>query len=279
MYYLIYESSKLTDKQAKLLDVITLKFSDLGINYDKASVTPLRTADILAHDAILEGKYKALIAIGSDKTAYQVINALVKLKYANDRIKNWPVFGMIPLEESKIANVLGLPYDDRICGILTRRKIEVFDLGKADGNYFLTSFDIDILERKKSFWDKLTSIVKILSNVKLPRVELAIDKQFDIKAELSSLSMVNCLANFEFEGKEKIKLSGISPKDGVLDLIMFSGKSKHADLSFFRGRKIKFYCKESLAMSCDDQPIKKVPEKFEAVPRAIEMIVGKRRKF
>ncbi len=282
MYYFIYESGKLSDKQAKLLDIITLKFSDLGINYDKVMVSPLRTADILAHDAILEGKYKALIAVGSDKTASQVINAIVKLKYANDRIKNWPLFGMVPLENSRVANALGLPYDEKICGILTRRKIETFDLGRADGNYFLTSFDLDILERKKSLWDKVVSTVKSLSSLKLAKINLDVDKTFTVQTKLSNLSVVNSLSNYDFEGKNQIKLSEINPKDEVLDLIMFTGnkeKTKETDLSFFRGKKIKFFCKEKLIMRCDDQPIKKVPEKFEIVPKAIEVIVGKRKRF
>lgn len=281
MYYFIYESNKIKDKQAKLLDIISLKFSDLGIRYDKVMVTPLRTADILAHDAILEGRYKTIVAIGSDRTASQVINTLAKLKKANPNVKNWPVFGMVPLKDSKIANVLGLPYDATICDTLTSRKIELVDLGRADGSYFLTSFNIDFLDHKKSVWDKLTTAIKSFSRTKLPEVSFDIDRQIFAKTKLTSLAVVNALGSANFEGKERIKISTISPKDQVLDLIMFSGqkRKKILDLSFFRGQRIKFYCKDKLIMSCDDQPIKKVPEVFEIVPRAIEVIVGKKRRF
>ncbi len=150
------------------------------------------------------------------------------------------------------------------------------------GNYFLTSFDLDILERKKSLWDKVVSTVKSLSSLKLAKINLDVDKTFTVQTKLSNLSVVNSLSNYDFEGKNQIKLSEINPKDAVLDLIMFTGnkeKTKETDLSFFRGKKIKFFCKEKLIMRCDDQPIKKVPEKFEIVPKAIEVIVGKRKRF
>ena len=278
MYFFIYESSKLTDKQRKLLDVISLKFSDLGINFDKVTVTPLRTADILTHDAILEGRHKNIIAVGSDKTAHQVINTIAKLKAANAQAKNWPIFGMVPLTKSKIADVLRLPYNDKICGALTRRKIKKFDLGKADGNYFLTSFDIDITDKKKSFWNKVVTAAKTMSKAKLSKVEMDFDNQFDIKTKLSNLSVVNALTDNGLEGKDQIEAAKINPTDGVLDFILYSGKqdkSKEIDLSFFRGQKIRFYCKDKLTMHCDEQPIKKIPERFEIVPNAIEMIVGR----
>lgn len=278
MYYFIYESSKLNDKKAKLLDIISLKFSDLGIRYDKAIVTPLRAADILAHDAILEGRYKTIVAVGSDKTASQVINTLAKLKKANPLVKNWPAVAMVPLVSSKIADVLGLPYNSTICDYLTSRKIEMVDLGRADGSYFLTSFNIDLVDHNESVWKKLTSSLK---KIKLPEISLDIDNQIYAKTNLTNLSVVNSLGKIDFEGKNKIKLSKINPKDQILDLIMFSGQKKPriTDLSFFRGQKIKFYCKEKLAMACDGQPIKKVPEVFEIVPRAIEVVVGKERRF
>jgi len=281
MYFFIYESNKIKDKQAKLLDIISLKFSDLGIRYDKVTVTPLRTADILAHDAILEGKYKTIVAVGSDKTASQVINTLAKLKKANPQVKNWPVFGMVPLRDSKIANVLGLPHDATICDTLTSRKVEVIDLGRADGSYFMTSFDADVVDRKRSMWDKLTTVVKSFSKARLPEVSFDVDKRIFAKTRLTSLSAINSLGNIDFDGKEKIKLSKINPKDQVLDLIMYGGdkKNRESDLSFFRGKRIKFYCKYKLIMSCDGQPIKKVPEVFEIVPKAMEVVVGKTRRF
>lgn len=281
MYYFIHESNKVNDKQAKLLDIISLKFSDLGIRYEKVMVTPLRTADILAHDAILEGRYKTIVAVGTDRTASLVINTLAKLKKANPNVINWPVFGMVPLKQSKIANVLGLPSDTTICDTLTSRKIERVDLGRADGSYFLTSFDLDIVDRKKSAWEKLASSFKIFSKVKQPDISFEIDKLIAAKTKLTTMSVVNSLGLSNFEGKDKIKLSKINPKDQILDLIMFSGskKRKETDLSFFRGKKIKLFCKEKLIMNCDEQPIKKVPEVFEIVPRAIEVIVGKNRRF
>ncbi len=271
----------MNDKQAKLLDIISLKFSDMGIRYDKVSVTPLRTADILAHDAILEGKYKTIIAVGSDKTASQVINTLAKLKKANPNVKNWPVFGIVPLRKSKIADVLGVPYDPTICDTLTSRKVEVVDLGRADGSYFMTSFDADVIDRKKTVWEKITTVIKTISKTKLPEISFDIDKQIFAKTRLTSLSVINSLGNTDFLGKDKIKLSKIKPNDQILDLVMFSGnkKKKESDLSFFRGRKIKFDCKDKLIMSCDDQSIKKVPEVFEIVPKAIEVIAGKNRLF
>ncbi|MFA6296904.1 MAG: hypothetical protein WC663_06110 [Patescibacteria group bacterium] len=281
MYYFICESNKIKDKQAKLLDIISLKFSDLGIRYEKVSVTPLRTADILAHDAILDGRYTTIVAVGSDKTASQIINTIAKLKKANPQVKNWPVFGMVPLRESKIADVLGLPYDNAICEALTSRKVETIDLGRADGSYFMTSFDADFMDRKKTVWEKLTTVIKAISRNKLPEISFDVDKRIFAKAKLSSMSVINSLGNINFEGKNKIKLSKVNPKDQILDLIMFSGnkKQKESDLSFFRGKKIKFYCKEKLIMACDGQQIKKVPEVFEIVPKTIEVIVGKKRSF
>jgi len=186
---------------------------------------------------------------------------------------------MIPLEKSRIADVLHLPYNDKICGVLTRRKIETFDMGKADGNYFLTSFDIDIVEKKKSFWDKVVTAAKSMSKAKLANVEIDFDNQFDIKTKLSNMSVINALTNDGFEGNDEIRVSKINPTDGVLDFILFSGKQdkgKAIDLSFFQGQKVRFYCKDKLIMHCDDQQVKKNPERFEAVPNAIEMIVGRK---
>lgn len=272
MYFYIYDNFTSKPEYQKKINQIGLKLVDLGIADEKARATPIRPVEILVKEALADGRYKNIIAVGDDQTANQIINAL-----AASQAK--VTFGIIPLRTSKIAQALSIPKEEAACQQIAARKLNVIDLGKVNNQYFLTSIKIEAAGK-----NKIKSFFRKIIKSDFPCLELNFNDNFKIKTSTEIFLLINVptYSDLEVLDERKEIRKKISPKDGLLDLVILSKskklftKSKHLRLTYFQTKKIDIKSTNPILATCDNQIIKKLPLHVEIVPQCFEVIVGKK---
>lgn len=292
MYYYIYDSFTLDPKYAKEISKISLKLTDLDILGEEARLTPIKKIKDLVDEAIKQG-YKNIIAVGDDSTACSIIQSIAQQASGIS-------FGMIPLRESIVAQVLGIPWGEQACEVISARRMEKIDLGKINNQYFLTSIKI---AKDKNFVQPQT--ISWFRNLKCfpqkcPKIRLRFIEGFTVTCKFLTLSILNILGARKGEleiktPKQNVRLK-VSPQDGLLDIVIVGALGKLRllknisriarqdfesipNLSFFRTKKVEILSKDSLFILADGQLVKTMPFTVEIVPEILNVIVGKNRKF
>jgi len=257
MYYYIYDSFLSDKKYDTILSRIETRLMDLGINGKLEKLTLLKNLKEIIEDAVKKDA-DTIIAVGNDDTISKIINYLPKLSV---------VLGIIPIgPKNKIANVLGIPSDEKACDVLSSRIIEKIDLGKVNNNYFLSCLEVPATK------------------------ELSIEcDQYKI-TPISENTTVN-ICNFgNILGQVGQSNKIYNPRDGILEAV-FSQKSEskgpfsifkknYSPNSVFPFKKIKIKCsKECLPIMADGQTTIKTPATVEVMPKKLKIIVGKNRMF
>ena len=128
MYLYLYDSFLNSSKHTKMLARVEMRLTDLGIGGKIARLSPLKNIRELIKDEVKNG-VKTVVAVGNDKTVIQIVN---------DIAEHAVTLGIIPVgKNNKIAAALGISGTDEACPILSARKLEKIDLGKANNTYFL----------------------------------------------------------------------------------------------------------------------------------------------
>lgn len=293
MYYYIYDSFTRDPKYAKEISKISLKLTDLDILGEEARVTPIRKIKDLVDEAI-KRDCKNIIAIGDDSTACSIIQSIAQQTPSVS-------FGMIPLRESIVAQVLGIPYGEQACEVISARRIEKIDLGKINNQYFLTSVkvasDKDFIQPTTTSWFRN---LKYSFQEKYPEIKLKFGEGFTVTCKFLVLSILNILGTKRGRlkiknSKQKVRLQ-VNPKDELLDVVVVGVQNKLGlmknisrivkqdfenipNLSFFRTKRVEISTKDPVVVMADGQPVKATPLIIEVVPKRLDVIVGKERKF
>ncbi|RJR30980.1 hypothetical protein C4569_03620 [Candidatus Parcubacteria bacterium] len=256
MYLYLYDSFLNEQKYNSRLAKIEIRLTDLGIGGKISRLSPLKNLHDLIDDEIRSG-VQTIVAVGNDKTLIEIINVAADYKVS---------IGYIPIgEHTKIADILGLPGEDKACDVVSARKIEKLDLGKVNGTYFLGSVKISpgpvVLECEKKY-------------------------QVEIKQSVCQVNICNLRPGFL--STANTTGSHFNPQDGVLEALIsiakptqffsfFSAKSCYD--SIFPFKKLSIKSKKSLSVHTDDQRVLKTPVDVEIIPKKINIIVGKERQF
>lgn len=257
MYYYIYDSFLSNKKYESTLSRIETRIMDLGINGKIEKMTLLKSMREIVEDAIKKGA-TTIIPIGNDETVSKIISYL-----SNYNI----ILGIIPVgPHNQIAQILGIPPEDKACDVLSARIIEKVDLGKVNNNYFL-------------------SYLEIPSNR-----ELILECDQYTIAPLSEDTTINIYNFGNILNRDKVSEKIYNPQDGVLEAVI-SKKSENwgplkifkksfAESSIFPVKKIKIKCsKECVPVMADGQVTIKTPVTVEVMPKKLKIIVGKNRMF
>lgn len=258
MYCYIYDSFLQKKKFKAIIDKIESKLLDLGISGTKYQLNVLQNVNELVKEAIFSG-VKNIIAVGSDETLSKVLNAIGEKEV---------VLGYIPVKNSgfnyKIAEILGIPFDELACDVVSRRIIYKFDIGKANGQYFL--FELSIKDKN----------IEILGSKGYKIIPLQDDTEVHI-------------LNFNTLSIEK----KISPYDGIFELILVPNIKKFFLKKFLKKTNLPKYTiipieklkldsidkDYSIPVFLDGFRVIKTPIKVEVIPEKISIIVGKERKL
>lgn len=253
MYLYIYDSFLNDKKHSGLLAKIETRLTDLGIGGKIFRLSPLRNMTELLHEEVKNGA-KTVIVVGNDKTFAQIINFAAQFDIT---------LGLIPVgPDNKIAKTLGIPNHNEACNIISARKIETVDLGRANNTYFLSEISVEKGDVTIEYENKY-----------------AITPNLEDQVTIYNLKPIFAAS----WGHEKI----FNPKDGILEVLiqplkkgfLNSLKNDISSNSLIPFKKIFIKSKNSLPVYTDGQKVLKTPVKVEIIPNKLKIIVGKDRLF
>jgi len=237
-----------------LLAKTETRLTDLGIGGKIFRLSPLRNVAELINDEIRSG-VKTIVIVGNDKTLNQIINLAVKFEIT---------IGLIPVgEDNKIAKALGIASPEEACNILSSRKIERLDLGKANDVYFISE-------------------IAVSSGA----VTIECENKFKVNTKAKDLVKICNLSPLSAPAEQSA--GGFNPQDGVLEIMIhplkadfwqFLKKGDKADKSVIPFKKAAIKSKIPLTVATDGQKILKTPVAVEVLPKKLRFIVGKNRIF
>ena len=252
MYLYIYDVFLNDKKYFNLLNKIESRLADLEIKGKICRLNLLKNMSEAIDDGIKQG-VNTIVAVGNDSTFGKVVNAVADRDIT---------LGIIPVDgESKIAEILGVPAEEKACDILAQRLIKKLDLGKINKQYFIDSASID-------------------------------DNHVSLNFEKYQISPVGktmiSICNLGFlSGNNSIYEKKISvPTDGWLEAVitplksgLFSKKNDRVP-SVFPFKKILVESKgEPVTVTIDQQSIFKTPVEITVAPKKLKVIVGSERLF
>ena len=256
MYLYVYDSFLNNKKYSNLLARIETRLTDFGIGGRILRLSPLRNTVELLNDEIKNGM-KTVVIVGNDKTLAHVINIISRLDIT---------IGIIPVgPDNKIARLLGVNSPEDACNILSARKIESIDLGKANDTYFISSITVDQGD-----------------------VAISCEDKFVVRPESSNntVGVYNLRPVFAASWGPK---NLFSPRDGKLEVLIqplktswwTKNKTATGDNSIIPFEKITIRSKGKSALSVftDGQKILKTPVQVEVIPKKLKVVVGKDRLF
>lgn len=254
MYYYIYDSFLSDKKYDRVLAKIENRLANFEINGKITKLSKLKSAEDNVLEEIASG-VKNIIVAGDDSTVLQILNIVVDY----DDI----AFGIIPVgEKNEIAKLLGVPYGEDACEVLSSRKIERIDLGMVNNKYFISKLDFGYDSNLEVVCNDTYSIKSIVPN---------------------EISICN-IANYSPLCKEK---NIFNPKDGFLEVFVGQRQS-FADKLFNKEKRQEsiFPIKNALVKSgktikitVDRDMVLKSPLSIRVAPQKLRVIVGRDRVF
>ena len=240
MYYYIFEAPK-TSQERTYFEKIRDFARDFGIAGEITQASPARTPEELTQIGI-EKNYTTIVAIGHDSHVNRIVSAVLNLN------SQAPIsLGIISTDpESMLYERWGFKRPQDACEMLKYRKLERFNVGMVEPNYFfITSIKI---EPKKP--------TRITLEVDRWQAEAVVDR-----AEISG--------NLYILLERYLKPSGVV--SSTVNWLL--GKSEDSvDRSIFKAKLIKISSAEPLAVVIDDQVIARTPVNIYRKLNALNII-------
>lgn len=287
MHYYIVDPQKIKQRAfERVQNELYSSLSEFRITGEVMRVTGLRTVNQLVENAFAHGA-KTIVAVGSDDTLHDVINAIGGREM---------VAGFIPLLPSEIGAILGVNNISKAVKSIAMRRIEEVDLGVTSNplnginkakNYFFTKVNLGA-NVQNSAWFALFGFIQKLFNLPEIEIKFSANSAFKGGAKLITGSIVNC--------QKRTKSGFGDPTDGILNLSflpklprlkIFSYRKalaagnfeKIPEASIIHVKKIEVQQPAGLPLRVGDRVIAKTPVIIEVLPKALKLIVGKERQF
>jgi len=255
MYFYFYD--KFTqDKQYEVeLTRIETRLIELGINGRVEKLSIFKNAKELIEDGIKKGAH-TVVAVGDDSTFATVVSIVAAYDVS---------VGFIPLiQESRFAEVLGIPFGQEAANVLSQRLVQDVDLGRIQDHHFLGT----------------------LYASEPSQLELKCDAQYTISTteDTTELRIMNC---GDIIGEE---MRLMPAADGRIDIVV----SPVVEEGMLRKKKVRQNEKESIfpvkhveissgsesvTLSADGVENFTTPCEVDVVPSAMKLIVGRDRKL
>jgi len=261
MYYYIVDPQKLSQREfERVQNLLYSSLSEFRISGEVVRVTGLRTVLQLVENAFAH-EAKTIVAVGSDETLHEVINAIGKREM---------VVGFIPISSSEIADIFGIKDIVHAVKTIAFRRIELIDLGIVNNNYFLSkiSFGIDHEQGLRS-----------LLNLPKYEIKFSADEKYQANQTVVAALIVDH-----------------KKTDGLLDVLLLPPLSKWQTIihrrqilngnfekisqaSVLHVKKIEIVEPTGLPLKIESRVITRTPAIITVAPAQLRMIVGKDRKF
>ncbi len=269
MYFYLYDSFLQNAKYSKELDRMETRLMDMGIGGKIGRLSLLKNAKELVREVLKKGAQN-IICVGNDHTLVSVFDVVAEQN---------ATLGYIPVEGEgthRLAGMIGMPFGEASCEILSKRMIAHVDYGRINETPFLFYVEAEknevVIQSGKGY--------KIIPLEKKSRVLIC-----------------NCdyLPELQLQKKD-----GLSLTSGVLYALVtpvaapptFLGglfKNKHLQKKTFVNTIIPFSemtltsnvseKDEEIALTIDERKVIKTPAKISVVPAGLKLIVGKNRQL
>jgi len=283
MYYYIIDPQKLNQKEfERVQNQLYSCLSELRISGETSRVTPLRPVSQLVETALERGA-TTIIAVGTDATLQEVINALGERDMT---------IGFVPIMRTELSVTLGIPDVESACRIIAQRRVEHLDLGRIGTSYFLTALSFGASLAGNT---GLTGWLGIKASSALAgappfKISLKLDQQLAASAEIISGLVLNS------RSAQCSDISAVKPNDGMLDIMLLPKLSRSQALihrhkiaagcwesvpgvTVFHAQKIFIDGPEGLSINIEGKTVGKCPGTIEVLTRRIRIIVGRERMF
>lgn len=255
MYLYFYDSLTNQKKHLAELHRVEARLLDLGINGRIERLSVLKNAKEMVTDGIKQGA-DTIIAVGNDATFRRLIPIVAAYEVT---------LGFIPIEESRIAKILGIPMGEHACDTLSRRFVQKVDLGKVKNSYFFASLE---------FPDR--------------GVKIECDGQYRVIPTHPQSTVSICNLGSIFESKALAASMVSNPCDGRLEAVMREpatsgwrshfGSSRSEMRSVFSAKKFRVEgIEKDSKVVVDHDQVMKTPLTVEVLPQRLALIVGKYR--
>ncbi|HEX9502919.1 MAG TPA: diacylglycerol kinase family protein [Patescibacteria group bacterium] len=270
MYYYIVDPQKISQKEfERVQNVLYSSLSEYKIAGEVVRVTGLRTIQQLVENAFAR-EAKTIVAVGSDQTLHEMINAIGKREV---------VVGFIPMVQSELANILGVNNISQAAKVIAFRRIEAMDLGLVNNNYYFLS--------KLSFGEIQTGWLPAPG--KTFEIKFSADGQYQATLRVIAGIIVN---SRDSQTEERMA----NPTDGNLDILFLPELSKWKTIQYRKqiltghfekipqasvvhAKQIEILSPQGLNLKVGELIVAKSPVNISVVPHMLKMIVGRERKF
>lgn len=278
MHYYIVDPQNLNQRQfERVQNQLYSCLSEYRINGETSRVTSLRTVQQLVDHAFTR-EVKTLVAVGSDETLIDLINAL-KGREA--------VVGYIPFFETEASQILGIRDVESGCKIIAGRRIMQLDLGLVNQTAFLAKLSFGVHLPQTSG----ISLRLISQLFTLPTFEVKFaTREYHATLKVLGGQVVNS------RGHACKNESLASPIDGILDVLLLPQlpritiikHKKHITSGCFDQipgsslihlNRLEISSPEGLPLRIGNRVVAKTPATVEVIPKALKIIVGKDRNF
>jgi diacylglycerol kinase family enzyme len=272
MYYYIVDPQKISQREfERVQNLLHSSLSEYRVSGEIVRSTGLRTINQLVENAFSHGA-KTIVAVGSDDTLHDVINAI-----KNREI----VVGFIPIYETEIGEMLGVKNIDQAAKTIGLRRLAEFDLGRVNGNYFLSKLMFGLGTQADNGVSRLFNFKLIRSLFNLPEFEVkfAVNGQYQASIRVVSGIIRN---NCDAEGIAEVLLLPKLSKSKTFRYRkqILSGSYKDIpEASIIQANKIEVTAPAGLPLRVGGRVIAKTPAVIEILPKALKIIVSRDRKI
>jgi len=283
MYYYIVDPQRIPQRQfERVQNNLYSSLSEYRISGETARVTGLRTINQLVDGAFQRG-VKTLVAVGTDETLHEIINAV------GDREV---VIGFIPLVQTELGQILGLPSIEQAAKTIGIRRIEELDLVSVNNSLFLSKLTFgSATKTDKSFSSMLNfSALQQLWSLPVFQIKFSAD---DGKFQGSLSAVGGCIVNARAQNEQT---NSFNPTDGILDLLLLPKLNKLQTIQHRRAilngeyekipgsslvhvKQLEISLPVGLPLKAGERVIARTPAQITVLPKALKIIVGRDRKF
>jgi diacylglycerol kinase family enzyme len=270
MYYYIVDPQKISQREfERVQNLLYSSLSEYRVSGEIVRVTGLRTVNQLVENAFSHGS-KTIVAVGSDDTLNEVINAI------KDREMT---VGYIPIQETEVGNLLGIRSIEHGAKTIGQRRIAELDLGMVNNNLFVSKLSFGLGTTETGFL-KMFNFKLIRSLLDLPTFEIKFSA--NQKFQASATAVGGIISNSLIHGVIDVMLLPKLSKGQTLQYRneILNGTYDRIPLaSIIHVKKLEISSPHGLPMKAGSRVIAKTPVSIEIRPKALKIIVGKDRQF
>lgn len=250
MYQYVYDNCLSDKRHAKVIAELENRLTDLGIHGRIDRMHPLKSLRECIEDGIKKG-VKTVIAVGNDETFKKLLDIIPGKDL---------VLGYVPIGGGSIfARILGIPEGVAACDVLSARLTETLDIGRVNGQYFLTAV---------SFSAK--------------NVEVECEGKYRVELLRGGRVTVCNIASMDGDAPGHIA----DPFDGFLDAVLapaqgggFFRKTGTGTQSVLKLRRIVARSKDPFTLIADGRELAQQTVEIDIAKEQVRIIIGKNRIF